>query len=312
MDILAEKWELLSQGWIVSTWASTLLRWLHMIAAMAWIGSSFYFIHLDASLKANAALPEGTTGEAWQVHGGGFYHMVKYNVAPPELPPRLTWFKWESYTTWISGLLLLVVSYYLRAELTLIDHEGWALTPKVAVGLSLLGLAVAWLLYDRCCRLALAPPWPVLLCLLIVAAATWGWGQVFSGRGAFMQMGASLATIMTANVAFVIIPNQRRVVADLRAGKTPAAHLGRQAKQRSVHNNYLTLGVVLAMISNHLPLVTSGRWSWLIFVLLLAVGMVVRHDFNRRHRGQALSPALWGWAVLGVLGMILLALPGRL
>ena len=278
-------------------WLDLVVRWLHVIAGIAWIGSSFYFVHLDLSLRRRDGLPEGAAGEAWQVHGGGFYNMVKYLVAPARMPDRLTWFKWEAYTTWLSGMALLVLVYYLAAELYMIDPGVLALAPWQAVAASLAGLALGWLVYDLLCRSPLGGNDAALAAvgLAFLTALAWGFAQVFSGRGALMQMGALIGTIMVANVFFVIIPGQRKVVAALVAGAAPDPELGRRGKQRSLHNNYLTLPVIYAMIGNHYPLTFAGRWSWLILAIVLVIGAVVRHFFNQRHKGAA-SP-WWTWAV---------------
>ena len=206
-------------------WAETFLRWLHVIAGVAWIGSSFYFIHLDLSLRRHEGLPEGAAGQAWQVHGGGFYNMVKYMVAPARMPDDLTWFKWEAYTTLFSGFALFAFVYYLGAELYLIDARVLDVTPKVAIGLSIAGLAAGWVIYDLSCRSPLGRNDLALAAygFAFLVALAWAFGQVFSARGAFMQMGALIGTIMVLNVLAVIIPGQKKVVADLIAGRTPEA-----------------------------------------------------------------------------------------
>ncbi len=291
---------------VLFEWLSLLLRWLHVVAGIAWIGSSFYFIHLDLSLKPRASLPSGVKGEAWQVHGGGFYHMMKYLVAPAQLPDHLTWFKWEAYTTWLSGFALLVLVYYLGADLFLIDKSVFDLTP-VQAGLVALGsLVLAWLVYEGLCRSALGRH-EIALALVgyvFLVGLTYAFTQVFSGRGAYTQIGALIGTIMVANVFVVIIPNQRRIVAALRAGSAPDPELGAAGKQRSVHNNYLTLPVVVLMIGNHYPLLYATRFNWLIVAIVLLIGPVIRHFFNSRHQGKG-SP-WWTWAVAAA-GMIAIA-----
>src|SRR5215203_4594176 len=227
----------------LSEWASQLLRWVHVITAIAWIGSSFYFIHLDLSLKKPDGLPAGVGGEAWQVHGGGFYRMQKYVIAPPELPAELTWFKWESYSTWISGFFLLVWVYYLHADLYTIDPTVRALEPWQAAAVGIGGLAVSWFVYEGLCRSPLGRngmALGVVLLLYIMAAASL-FGLMFNGCAAFLHTGAMIATWRSASVFFIIIPNQKKVVATLLAGGTPEARLGAEAKLRSTHNNYLTL-----------------------------------------------------------------------
>jgi uncharacterized membrane protein len=280
-------------------WAEMALRWLHVVAGIAWIGSSFYFIALDLSLKQRAGLPEGAGGEAWQVHGGGFYNMVKYLVAPARMPDELTWFKWEAYTTWLSGMALLALVYYLQAELFMIDAAVMALAPWLAVAVSLAGLALGWIAYDLLCRSPLGRDDTrlALVGFVFLVALSWLFTLVFSGRGMVMQMGALIGTMMVANVFLVIIPNQRKVVADLIAGRQPDPKLGKQAKQRSLHNNYLTLSVIFTMIANHYPLAFASRWNWVILAIVLVIGALIRHFFNVKHRGG--RAPWWTWAVSG-------------
>jgi uncharacterized membrane protein len=280
----------------ISEWISQLVRWVHVITAIAWIGSSFYFIHLDLSLKRREGLPQGVGGEAWQVHGGGFYNMRKYLIAPAELPKELTWFKWESYSTWISGSFLIVWIYYLQADLYTVDPARLALHPWQAAGIGIGGLAVGWLVYDGLCRSALGRNDAVLgaAVFIYILAAAWAFTQVFSGRAAFLHIGAMVATWMTASVFFVIIPNQKKVVASLLAGRTPDPALGKQAKQRSTHNNYLTLPVIFLMLSSHYPLAWSSRYAVAIVGLVVLAGAVIRHFFNSRHADRG-SP-WWTWA----------------
>jgi uncharacterized membrane protein len=285
---------------------SALLRWLHVIAGMAWIGSSFYFIHLDLSLKPSPVLGPGVKGEAWQVHGGGFYHMVKFLVAPSKLPDELTWFKWEAYTTWLSGFALLVVVYYLSAELYLIDKNVLEMSAPMAALIAFLSLAAAWGLYELACRSPLAK-YELLLSLLgfvFLVALTYAFTHVFSGRGAFTQIGAIIGTIMVANVFVVIIPNQKKIVEALLAGQEPEARLGDEGKTRSVHNNYLTLPVIFLMISNHYPLFFATKYNWIMVAIVLLMGPLIRHFFNERHMGKE-SP-WWTWAVAAI-GVIIIA-----
>jgi uncharacterized membrane protein len=288
---------------IVTEWTSLILRWLHVVAAIGWIGSSFYFIHLDLSLKPHGELPDGVHGEAWQVHGGGFYRIMKYLVAPAKMPDELTWFKWEAYTTWLSGFALMVVVYYLDAELFLVDKSTLDLTPLQAGLFSLGSLVLAWLLYEGACRSGLARHELAFAFggYLFLVALTYAFTHVLSGRGAFNQIGAIIGTIMVANVFAVIIPNQKKIVAALLAGLAPDPELGKQSKQRSVHNNYLTLPVIVLMISNHYPLLFATRYNWLIVALVLALGPIIRHFFNERHAGKK-SP-WWVWGVAGA-GMV--------
>ncbi|QFU16135.1 urate hydroxylase PuuD [Microvirga thermotolerans] len=290
----------------ISEWISQLLRWLHVITAIAWIGSSFYFIHLDLSLKKREGLPAGVGGEAWQVHGGGFYNMRKYLVAPPELPKELTWFKWESYSTWITGFFLIVWVYYLHADLYTVDPAVRALAPWQVPLVGIGGIALSWLVYEGLCRSPLGRNDVALGAVLFVyiLLTAFVFTRLFSGRAAFLHTGAMIATWMSASVFFVIIPNQKKVVADLIAGRSPDPALGKQAKQRSTHNNYLTLPVLFLMLSNHYPLAWSSRYAVGIVGCVLVAGAVVRHFFNSRHADKG-SP-WWTWAVAA--GAIALAI----
>jgi uncharacterized membrane protein len=288
------------------------LRWLHVVAGIAWIGSSFYFIHLDLSLRQRADLPEGVKGDTWQVHGGGFYHMVKYLVAPSRMPDELTWFKWEAYTTWLSGFALLVLVYYLGADLYLIDRGVLDLTAAQAAAVAFASLVAAWLAYEALCRSPLGRHETALAAIgyVFLVALTYGFTHVFSGRGAFTQIGALIGTIMVANVFVVIIPNQKRVVADLVAGRTPDAAMGSAGKQRSVHNNYLTLPVVFLMISNHYPLLYATRYNWLIVAVVLLIGPLIRHFYNSRHAGTGNPWWVWVAAAAGIVAVALLSAAG--
>jgi uncharacterized membrane protein len=299
-------------GSIISEWASLLLRWLHVVAAIGWIGSSFYFIHLDLSLKPKRDLPDGVQGEAWQVHGGGFYRIMKYLVAPSQMPEELTWFKWEAYTTWLSGFALMVVVYYLDADLFLVDKSILDLTPAQAGLFSFCSLALAWLLYEVACRTGLARRELGFAIggYLFLVALTYAFTHVLSGRGAFNQIGAIIGTIMVANVFAVIIPNQKKIVAALIAGQSPNPRLGKTSKERSVHNNYLTLPVVVLMISNHYPLLYATRFNWIIVAIVLALGPVIRHFFNERHAGRKSPWWVWGVAAAGVIAIGCLSAAG--
>ncbi len=276
-------------------WLNLLARWLHVIAAIAWIGSSFYFIALDNHLrppKAPDDAGEGVGGEAWEIHGGGFYHVQKYRVAPPELPERLLWFKWEAYTTWLSGFALLVVLYYLNADTYLIDRSVAALSPGAAIGISIGLLVAAWIVYDGLCRLL--PSRELLLgaCLLVLVTATaYGVGQLFSARAVYIQVGAMLGTMMVGNVFLTIIPAHWELVRAKEAGREPDPRPGFEAKRRSVHNNYLTLPVLLTMISNHFPFTYGHTHAWLVLMALMVVGAWIRHFFNLRHDGRTV------WAI---------------
>ena len=297
---------------ILWVWAEAFLRWLHVVAGIAWIGSSFYFIHLDYSLKKREGLPPEAYGEAWQVHGGGFYNMVKYVVAPARLPAELTWFKWEAYATWISGFALVVAIYYFHAGLYLIDPAVLDVSPATGIALSVAGLVLGWIVYDGLCRSPLGRNEAMLAAIgfVFLTALAWLSTRLFSPRGAFMQMGALIGTIMAANVLMVIIPGQRKVVADLIVGRTPDPVHGRRGKQRSTHNNYLTLPVVFVMLSGHYPLAYATRWSWVIFALLLVTGGVIRHFFNLRHQGRPSPWWTWGVAVACALAIVWLSTLG--
>ena len=285
---------------ILWVWGEAFLRWLHIIAGIAWIGTSFYFIQLDYALKRRDGLPEGAYGEAWQVHGGGFYNMVKYLVAPARLPAELTWFKWEAYTTWFSGFALVVAIYYGHASLYLIDPAVLDISPATGIVISVAGLALGWVVYDALCRSPIGNSATLLAAagFVFLVALAFLFSRLLSARGAFMQMGALIGTIMAANVLMVIIPGQRKVVADLIAGRAPDPIHGVRGKQRSTHNNYLTLPVIFVMISNHYPLAYATRWSWVILALVIVMGGVIRHFYNSRHQG--LPSPWWTWGVAGV------------
>jgi uncharacterized membrane protein len=282
--------------WVVlSEFVEIAVRWLHVVTAIAWIGSSFYFIALDLGLHRDRNLASGADGEEWQVHGGGFYHIQKYLVAPASMPDHLVWFKWESYATWLSGFAMLVLVYYLGAELFLIDPQVMELAVWQAVGISMASLAFGWIAYNTLCKVFVNADQNLLMGALFVVlvAMSWFYTQVFSGRAAMLHLGAFTATIMSANVFLIIMPNQRVVVADLKAGRKPDPKFGKIAKQRSTHNNYLTLPVILLMLSNHYPLVFATQWNWVIASLVFLMGVTIRHWFNTRHARKG-SPH-WTW-----------------
>ena len=282
-------------------WVGFAVRWVHVITAIAWIGSSFYFIALDLGLRKAPHLPPGAHGEEWQVHGGGFYHIQKYLVAPEHMPDHLTWFKWESYATWLSGAALLMIIYWVGAKLYLIDPAKADLAIWQGIGISAASLSIGWLIYDRLCksRLGESPTVLMLLLFVLLVAMSWGYYQVFTGRAAMLHLGAFTATVMSANVFFIIIPNQKIVVADLKAGRTPDPKYGKIAKLRSTHNNYLTLPVLFLMLSNHYPLATSTQYAWIIAALVFLMGVTIRHYFNTRH-ARAGNPT-WTWAATAML-----------
>ncbi len=278
-------------------WLELVFRWLHLIAGIAWIGSSFYFIFLDLSLRKRAGMPDAIKGESWNVHGGGFYLMQKYQVAPAEMPEELHWFKWEAYFTWISGFALMIIIYYWGAESFLIDTDVMRLRPWQAIGISVGAFAAGWFIYDWLCKSPLGKNGLALsaVVFVLILLAAYGFTHVYSGRGAFVHVGALVGTIMVANVFFIIIPNQKIVVADLIAGREPAAQLGDEAKQRSTHNNYLTLPVLLMMISSHFPMIFSNRHSWVVVALVLIIGGIVRDYFNAKNEGQKGNRLVWQW-----------------
>ncbi|MFZ1513475.1 MAG: urate hydroxylase PuuD [Tabrizicola sp.] len=292
--------------WVVLwEWVEIAARWLHVITAIAWIGSSFYFIALDLGLHRDRNLASGADGEEWQVHGGGFYHIQKYLVAPSQMPDHLVWFKWESYATWLSGFAMLVLVYYLGAELFLIDPQVMELTVWQAVAISLASLAFGWLAYTTLCKVFVNANQTVLMVALfgVLVAMSWFYSHVFSGRAAMLHLGAFTASIMSGNVFFVIMPNQRIVVADLKAGRKPDPKYGKIAKQRSTHNNYLTLPVVFLMLSNHYPLIFATEWNWVIASLVFLMGVTIRHWFNTRHARTG-NPH-WTWGLTVVLFLII-------
>lgn len=270
-------------------WLNLIGRWIHLITGIAWIGTSFYFVWQDNSLTATADDPkrERLHGEIWMVHGGGFYHARKYKVAPPGLPEHLHWFKWEAYSTWLSGMALLAVVYYLSGPAILVP-PGSGLSHGAAVAIGLGGLALSWIVYDLLCRSPLARDdrWLAAAVVALVAVLAYAMTALLSGRAAFLHVGAAHGTIMVGNVFFVIIPNQRRMVEALRRGETPDPALGRRGKQRSVHNTYFTLPVLFLMISNHYPAVYGHPHAWLLLLGLAAIGAAVRHAFVLRHTGR--------------------------
>jgi uncharacterized membrane protein len=279
---------------VILEWLNALLRWAHVMAGIAWIGTSFFFIWLEASLKKRAGQPDEIAGETWMVHGGGFWLAEKYALAPERMPDELHWFKYEAYFTWITGFLLLAVIYYFGADAFLIDKEKAALDPVWASVLSMGSLAAGWFIYDGLCRSPIGQKTgPLAVALFIeIAAFTFFYHGVFSDRAAFLHVGALIGTIMTASVFFVIIPNQKIVVADLQAGRRPDPRLGMQAGQRSLHNNYLTLPVIFMMISNHYPILFGHPWSPLIALGIVAAGGLIRHFFNVTNHGIVTTAAL--------------------
>ena len=285
----------------IGAWLEFAVRWTHVITGIAWIGSSFYFIALDLGLHRHDKLPQGVGGEEWQVHGGGFYHVQKYLVAPSNMPDDLVWFNWESYSTWLSGFALLMLVYYLGADFYLIDPAVMDLSRWQAVTISVLSVGLGWVIYDFICKSKFGDNNTRLMLGLyvILVCLAWFYTHVFSGRAALLHLGAFTATIMSANVFFIIMPNQRIVVDDLKAGRTPDAKYGKIAKQRSTHNNYLTLPVIFMMLSNHYPLAFSTEYTWIIASLVFLMGVTIRHFFNSVHSRQ--GTPWWTWLVTAIL-----------
>ncbi len=293
---------------ILLEWLEFAVRWVHIITAIAWIGSSFYFIALDLGLKKNSSLPYGVTGEEWQVHGGGFYNIQKYSIAPPNLPQDLIWFKWESYSTWLSGFFLLAIVYYGGADLYLIDTEIADINNFQAILISLGSILFGWIIYNTACKSPLGNNSNLLLLLLFffLLFLSLFYTSIFSGRAAFLHLGAITATLMTANVFFIIIPNQKIVVSDLKAGRKPDPKFGIIAKQRSTHNNYLTLPVIFFMLSSHYPLAFASELNWAIAPLVFLLGVSIRHYFNTYHATK--KKLYWTWIITFIIFAVIIGL----
>jgi len=297
-------------------WANLLLRWAHVVVAIAWIGSSFYFVFLDNSLTPPvdpALRDKGVGGELWAVHGGGFYNPQKYAVAPAQLPKNLHWFYWESYSTWLTGFALFTTLYLFNASTFLIDKSVYDWSPPVAISAALGFLVAFWLVYDRLCRWfgerqGKGDMLVAVLVLVVVVMASWAACQLFAGRAAFLLVGAMLATAMSANVFFWIIPGQRKVIAQMQAGQPVDAIHGLRAKQRSVHNTYFTLPVLVAMLSNHYGWLYQGPNNWAVLVLLMLAGALIRHSFVVRHKALVQGVRVpWEYAVGGCAVLLSLA-----
>jgi uncharacterized membrane protein len=285
-----------------------LLRWLHVVAGIAWVGSSFYFVWLDDSLDPPApdseAAKKGVSGELWAIHGGGFYNPQKYGVAPASLPDKLHWFKWEAYTTWLSGTALLVIVYWMRAQAMMVDPSVASLTTAKAVLIGVASMIGAWRVYDLLCRSPLGKHNRILGLIVfgLLTLLAWGLSRLLGGRAAYIHVGAAIGTIMAANVFFVIIPGQKRMVEAMRAGRQPDPRDGARGKQRSVHNNYFTLPVVFIMISNHYAATYAHPQAWAVLALIGGAGVLMRLFFNRRHKGVNHWQFLVGAATL--LGVV--------
>jgi len=289
-------------------WLALFIKWFHVIAGVAWIGASFYFVWLDNNLDTPPEWKrkKGIKGDLWAVHGGGFYEVAKYKVGPEAMPEKLHWFKWEAYSTWLSGTLLLFWIYYLRADAYLIDPQVMELSTLQAVALGAGGITLGWLIYEGLMHSPLAnKPLALSLCLVIIGALfCFGFSQLFSGRGAFIHVGALIGTIMVSNVWLKIIPGQKKMVAQVAAGEAVDPAPGLEAKRRSVHNNYLTLPVIFLMISNHYPMIYQHSHSWIILCAIIGLSAWIRHFFNLKHQGIH-KPVI---IVSGAIGMLLLAL----
>jgi uncharacterized membrane protein len=283
-------------------WLNLVVRWLHVITGIAWIGASFYFVWLDNSIRPPAAGSElarkGVSGELWAVHGGGFYNPQKYLVAPAELPKELHWFKWEAYSTWLSGIALLTIAYYFNAQAMMIDKSVADISSLQAIGIGIGTLVVGWTVYDLLCRSPLGKHdlWFGVVVFLLIVAAAYGLTHVLSGRAAYIHVGALIGTIMVGNVLMLIIPGQRKMVEAMSAGRLPDPVHGQKAKQRSVHNNYFTLPVLFIMISNHYAMTYRHDHAWLVLALIMAAGVFIRHFFNLRHKGRV----EWRYPAIGV------------
>ena len=284
-------------------WLNLLVRWLHVIAGIAWIGASFYFVWLDNTIRPPAAgsalAHKGVSGELWAVHGGGFYNPQKYLVAPAELPRELHWFKWEAYTTWLSGFALLTVAYYFNAQAMMVDKSVADLSSWQAIALGLGSLLVGWTVYDLLCRSKLGQHDLAFggVMFVLIVGASYVLTKLLSGRAAYIHVGAMIGTMMVGNVLMLIIPGQRKMVNAMLAGQVPDAIHGKKAKQRSVHNNYFTLPVIFIMISNHYAMTYRHPHAWLVLAAIMAAGVLIRHFFNLKHRGRI----VWAYPVAGVL-----------
>jgi uncharacterized membrane protein len=300
-------WSLNAVTSFIADWLNLLFRWAHLIAGISWIGTSFYFVALDFSLRKREAMNPGVLGTAWEVHGGGFYHVEKYLTAPRELPEDLIWFRWEAYLTWITGFLLLIVQFYWNADTYLIDPSVMPMQWYDAIAISVGGLIAGWVIYDGLCRspLARSPAALAASIVLLIIAASWGFTHVFSGRGALIHIGSLIGTIMAANVFAIIIPNQHKITEALIAGREPDPAYGAIGKQRSLHNTYLTLPVLLLMISNHYPMLTNHPHSWVLVALIVIGGAALRHFLVRHEVGDPLSRIAWTLPI--ILGTLLIA-----
>lgn len=286
----------------IADWLNLLFRWAHLVVAIGWIGTSFYFISLDLALRKRDSMRSGVAGTAWEVHGGGFYHVEKYTSAPKDLPQDLIWFKWEAYLTFITGMALMVVQFYWNAIAWMIDPAKLALLPWQAIAISLSSLLVGWFIYDGLCRSPVGRK-PALLAgvlFVLLLAAAYGYLAVFSGRSAMVHLGALIGTIMAVNVFALIIPGQKKIIAALKVGREPDPALGALAKQRSVHNTYLTLPVLVFMVSGHYPILIGHPQAWILAGLIIVGGAAVRHLLVRHEAGDPLNKIGWTLPVIAI------------
>jgi uncharacterized membrane protein len=290
-------------------WANLLVRWLHLITGIAWIGASFYFVWLDNSIRppkpGSDLEKKGVSGELWAVHGGGFYNPQKYLVAPAELPQELHWFKWEAYATWITGVAMLFIVYYFNASAMMVDKSVANLSGIEAVGVGIGTLVLGWIVYDLLCRSPLGKREGLLglVMFVFIVAVAYLLTHLLSGRAAYIHVGAMIGTIMVGNVLMVIIPGQRKLVEAMQQGRSPDPIHGRRGKQRSVHNNYFTLPILFIMISNHYAMTYTHAHSWLVLAAIMAAGVLIRHFFNLRHKGRVSI----GYPIAGVALLLAVA-----
>ncbi|HZG19669.1 MAG TPA: urate hydroxylase PuuD [Herbaspirillum sp.] len=290
-------------------WANLLVRWLHLITGIAWIGASFYFVWLDNSIRppkpGSDLEKKGVSGELWAVHGGGFYNPQKYLVAPAELPQELHWFKWEAYATWITGVAMLFIVYYFNASAMMVDKSVANLSGIEAVGVGIGTLVLGWIVYDLLCRSPLGKREGLLglVMFVFIVAVAYLLTHLLSGRAAYIHVGAMIGTIMVGNVLMVIIPGQRKLVEAMQQGRSPDPIHGRRGKQRSVHNNYFTLPILFIMISNHYAMTYTHAHSWLVLAAIMAAGVLIRHFFNLRHKGRVAI----GYPIAGVALLLAVA-----
>jgi uncharacterized membrane protein len=290
-------------------WLNLLVRWLHIITGIAWIGASFYFVWLDNSIRPPAPGSElekkGVAGELWAVHGGGFYNPQKYLVAPAELPKELHWFKWEAYSTWLSGFALLTIAYYFNAQAMMVDQSVANISAWQSVGIGLASLVIGWTVYDLLCRSRLGEHDLAfgLVIWAFLSGSAYVLSHLLSGRAAYIHVGAMIGTMMVANVAMLIIPGQRKMVGAMMAGQKPDPIHGLKAKQRSVHNNYFTLPVLFIMISNHYAMTYRSEHAWAVLAVIMAAGVLIRHFFNLKHKGRI----EWRYPAAGVALLLALA-----